>query len=159
MISSLVQPGTFLCLAALLLSLRCWWKPGSRRSLAALLVVIVLLVGLCLPIVNRLLLGSLEWSYPPRTDYPDSIEAIVILGGYVQSPAAPGLAAELGDDSLQRCLRGEEIYRVGRTGLSLPIITCGGPTKGEGIAVGQAMRDFLATHGIPADDLIVEDRS
>lgn len=156
LIASLLMPGTFLCLVALLLSLRYLFKRDARKQLWPLIVVLLLLIVLCLPIVNRVLIGSLEWSYPPRSDRPETVEAIVVLGGYVRPAAAPGLKPELGDDSLQRCLRGAELYGKGPP---RPIITCGGPCDGKYPPVGQAMRDFLADHGIPPGDLIVEDRS
>jgi uncharacterized SAM-binding protein YcdF (DUF218 family) len=159
LLSDLTDPVLPLLLAAGLLLL--WrWRKGkeARKAVPCFLAVLLLIVLLYLPATTYLLLGSLEWDYPPSPDRPEDVQAIVVLGGYVSPPAAEGMPAELGEDSLLRCLRAVDLYHRGPP---CPVVVTGGPVHPSGSAppVARAMRDFLVAHGVEADHVVVEDRS
>jgi uncharacterized SAM-binding protein YcdF (DUF218 family) len=158
-LSDCADPLTVLLLAAALLLVRLWRRPeAARRTVRWLFVGVALLAVLYLPATAYLMLGTLEWAYPPRPDRPEGVEAIVVMGGYVKPPAAPGMAPELGSDSLLRCVRATELYKGGPP---CPVVVTGGLVHPPGKAppVARAMRDFLAAHGVDPRDLVVEDVS
>jgi uncharacterized SAM-binding protein YcdF (DUF218 family) len=159
LLGDLADPAALLLLATALLLVRLWRKGAAARGTARALLVAALLVTLLyLPAVGYLLLGSLEWDYPPRAERPEGVEAIVVLGGYVSPPPAEGMPAELAEDSLLRCLRAADLYRQGPP---CPVIVTGGPVHPDASAppVARAMRDFLVAQGVEASHVVVEDRS
>jgi uncharacterized SAM-binding protein YcdF (DUF218 family) len=158
-LSDCADPMTVVALVAAWLLWRLWRRPNEARRTVRWLFALALPVAvLYLPATSYLLLGTLEWDYPPRSERPEGVDAIVVLGGYVKPPAAEGMTPELGSDSLLRCVRAAELYRQGPP---CPVIVTGGPAHPSPKAppVAQAMRDFLVAHGVDARHVVVEDRS
>jgi uncharacterized SAM-binding protein YcdF (DUF218 family) len=156
---ALTQPLVWL-FAGLGLALVSLWRNHreSRRRLGLILILFVLLYALFTPAVAYFALGTLEWKYPPLEGRPEGIQAIVVLSGYVRPLDDEGSRVELGEDSLYRCLRAAEVYRLLRP---CPVVVSGGkpdPNR-HGPALAVPMRDFLVTLGVRPGDLIVEDRS
>ncbi len=136
-----------------------WWRhPTLRRSLRGVLAFELLLVGLCLPAVAHLALGSLEWQYPPRRSWPAEAQAIVILAGSLQPADDVRLRDELGLSTFGRCHHGVEVFRA--TGIRPIVVTGGSPFGDARISSAAAvMRDELVERGVPAEAIVVEDRS
>jgi uncharacterized SAM-binding protein YcdF (DUF218 family) len=157
--ADLLQPFFLLYLLTALLLLSLWRKRREdRRRLLALTLSFVLLSLCCVPAMGYLALGSLEWPYPPLEQRPEDTQAIVVLAGYIQ-PAPPGQKRpDMGEDTLSRSMRAVDVYRQGSR---CPILVSGGPVdaEGRGPTCAPLMRDFLVQLGVPASDVIVEDRS
>jgi uncharacterized SAM-binding protein YcdF (DUF218 family) len=155
----LSQPFALLYVVIALAIINLWRKrKESRKRLLWVTIPFILFTVLSMPAAAHLALGSLEWQYPPLEDRPTDVEAIVILGGGVAPPDGMRLRADLDRSSLLRCLRGADLYHRGKPCL---VLVSGGkadPTE-PGPAVSEAMSQFLALHGVPAGDLIVENRS
>jgi uncharacterized SAM-binding protein YcdF (DUF218 family) len=130
----------------------------SRRRLLWVTVPVLLLALLSTPVVAFFALGTLEWSYPERSQRPQGAEAIVVLGGYVSPPNETRPEAMLGWNSLNRCLRAADLYEQGPR---CPVVVAGGdmdPDK-PGPTVAEAMGEFLTRYGIPAEDMVLETTS
>jgi uncharacterized SAM-binding protein YcdF (DUF218 family) len=110
---------------------------------------------ICLPLFAYLITGTLEWSYPPLAARPDDIETIVVLGGAVRDPDAPGLPATPGTDSYYRCMAAAHYYRQGPR---CPVIVSGGKARAdEGKPpVAEVMKEFLTELGVAEEDIVVE---
>jgi uncharacterized SAM-binding protein YcdF (DUF218 family) len=130
---------------------------AARRLLPATLCYAALVV-LSTPALAHLSLGTLEWRYPPTESRPDDAEAIVVLGGGMDPPDAVRLRAELGEESLYRCLHAAAVYRRGKP---CPVVVCGGRiVPGPSTPpLALVMREFLRDLGVDDRDIIVEDRS
>jgi uncharacterized SAM-binding protein YcdF (DUF218 family) len=152
----LAEPLVLLWLACLALLAGLWRRRQERRRrLVVFTALFLLLTAACVPAVSYLAIGSLEWRYPPLTERPKDVEAIVVLAGALRPAEGPGLPAEPGEDTFYRCLRAAEMYRQGprcRVFLSggVPPMTAPVPS------LAHVMRDFLVDHGVAADDLIEE---
>jgi uncharacterized SAM-binding protein YcdF (DUF218 family) len=129
----------------------------ARRLLVTTLAYAALVL-LSTPALAHLSLGTLEWRYPPTESRPDDVEAIVVLGGGMDPPDAVRLRAELGEESLYRCLHAAAVYRRGKP---CPVVVCGGRiTPGPSTPpLAGLMREFLRDLGVDDRDIIVEDRS
>lgn len=130
----------------------------SRRGLWCAGAAVLMLGLFCTPAVAHLAAGCLEWRYPPLPQRPESAEAIVVLGGGVQWPAPDAQEVRLTDSALRRCYRAVELYRQGPP---CPVIVSGGVAHEDrpGGPEGEALRRCLLIMGIPAEDIVVEDRS
>jgi uncharacterized SAM-binding protein YcdF (DUF218 family) len=130
----------------------------SKRRLFLITLAYVILAALSLPAIAHFSLGTLEWRYPPAEQRPDDAEAIVVLGGGVQSADATRLRAEMNSETLWRCLHAADLYRKGK---SCPVIVSGGSsdTAPSDPPIALLMRDFLRDQGVTDGNLIVEDRS
>jgi uncharacterized SAM-binding protein YcdF (DUF218 family) len=159
-ISSLLQPHIFLYLLMVGALISLWrTRPAlPRRRLLWLTVPFVLLSLLSVPALGYLGFGSLEWSYPPLRQRPAEAEVIVVLSGYLKAPDEVLAEAELGEDTLYRCLRAAELYQQGPR---CPILVSGGKVDPSqpGPTLAAAMRDFLVKLGVAAEDILLEDRS
>jgi uncharacterized SAM-binding protein YcdF (DUF218 family) len=130
-----------------------------RGRLLCLSVPFVLLSILFVPAVTYLIMGSLEWAYPPLVRRPPDIEAIVVLSGYVKPPDAVHPEPELGESTLYRCVRTAALYRQGPR---CPVLVSGGRSGSSlvpGPTCAEAMRDILVHLGVHPADVILEDRS
>ncbi len=145
----------------LILGLGCalvwYWRrhPEQRKSLRLVSLFYVLLLIDCLPITAWLTAGTLERWFPRVPHRPDNIAAIVVLGGGVLPPAAPGEPTRPHIHSLQRALRAAELYHEGPP---CPLIVSGGkphPSE-QGDCVAVAMAHVLRQAGVREKDLIVE---
>ena len=82
LVVSILQPYVLLHVAFGTGLMWLWRRHAGRKPALALVSVAwgVLLV-LSLPIVSYLMLGTLEWQFPPENGVPSDVEAIVVLGG------------------------------------------------------------------------------
>jgi uncharacterized SAM-binding protein YcdF (DUF218 family) len=152
----LTEPLVLLWLACLVLLAGLWRRRQERRRrLAVFTVLFLLLTASCVPAVSYLAVGSLEWRYPPLTERPKDVEAIVVLAGGLRPADGPALSAQPSEDSTYRCLRAAEMYLQGPR---CPVFLSGGvpPTSTPVPSLARVMRDFLVDHGVAADDLIEE---
>ncbi len=135
-----------------------WRRPAARsRALVAISVGFAALVGMSLPAVGFVALGTLEWRYPPRHARPDGVGAIVVLGGSVLPADEIRAKPELGRSSYARCRFALDVYRAGPP---VPIVLCGGsPDERKFPAVAPLMRDLLVEQGVPSGQIQVDDRS
>jgi uncharacterized SAM-binding protein YcdF (DUF218 family) len=150
---------TFLLAIVLTLAVANLWRQRreSRRRLLAVTIPLLLLWPLTSMAVAYVLVGTLERPYPPLAPMPERPEALVVLSGYVYGPTEQ-TPAELGSDTLYRCLYALELYRGWN---SCQVLLSGGPSEGapEGPLLADAMRDFMQARGVRPADLIVENRS
>lgn len=150
--------GIVLC-GLLLATAWTWWRsPELRRRLWSLLGLELLLVLLSLPLISYLVLGSLEWGYPERRSWPAEAQAIVILAGSLLPADDVRLQDELGLSTYGRCHHGLEVYHA--TGIKPVLVTGGRPHNNPAISsIAEVMRDYLVEAGVPAGDILVENRS
>ena len=158
--SDLLDPFLVLFLSTGLALAWIWFRqPESRPALRPVVLLFLGLWATCTPAVAFLAVGSLEWHYPPPQSRPEqSVDAIVVLGGAIRPPNEFQADAELGEDTLYRCLRAAKLYQAGDP---LPVIVSGGkvdPNR-EGPSLAAAMSDFLAANGVPLHDIVLEEAS
>jgi len=159
LVAALLDPFTLLFLLTAVGIANLWRRRvDSRRRLVLVAVPFAVLAVVSLPATAYLALGSLEWPYPPQAGRPRGVDTIVVLSGAVHPPNRVRPEAELGEDSLYRCLHAARLYR--RTGPCL-VVASGGKvdSRTPGPTVAAAMRDFLIEQGVADSDLLLEDRS
>jgi uncharacterized SAM-binding protein YcdF (DUF218 family) len=140
-----------------LILLKLWRRQREQRRSFLILIAAFCLLFLCsTPLASCLALGSLEWFCPPTTQRPRDVQAIVILAGYVLPADGVGRHPQLGQDTLYRCLEGAELYQQGNP---CPVLVSGGTVEDASPPCAPLMRDFLVKLGVPATDILVEDRS
>jgi len=151
---------TFVVLVILALAIANLWRKRqeTRARLLWVTVPFVLLCILCTPALGHLAFGTLEWAYPPSEEVPEDAGAIVVLSGHIRPPDALRRRAELGSDTLYRCLHARALYFKTQ---DRPILVSGGRPGGvpPGPAYAEVMQDFLREQGVPIHHLLVEDRS
>lgn len=158
-LADFLQPFLLLYLLTGLALANLWRKRTETRGRLLLVTLPFLgLIVICTPAVAYLALGSLEWRYPPQYDRPDDVEAIVVLGGAMWPPDELRLRAELGQDTLYRCLHAARLYRQGKPCL---VVVSGGIVEPDtpGPTLAELMHDFLREQGVAEADLLVEDKS
>lgn len=157
LIVALLQPVVLLFLLAALVLFKLWRQQREQRRLLRILIAALCLLYFCsTPVASYLALATLEWFYPPKAHRPEDAQAIVVLGGYVRPADRVVRHPELGADTLYRCLEGAELYRQGQP---CPILVSGGVVQEDEPPCAPAMRDFLIKLGVPATDILEEDRS
>lgn len=155
---SLLAPLPFLLLllgvTLLLVRFRCEPRRGMMRFMA---LIYLLLVAISLPAVSYLALGSLEWQYAPNSTIPADRKAIVVLSGYLRE-VQNDTETVLGDDTLYRCLKATRLYQLGDP---CPVIVSGGEAhlNDPSRTLAEAMKEFLVSHGVKPEDIIVEAQS
>lgn len=159
LVTYLLEPYT-LCLLGLaiaLLRLRGSSGPWRRRWRWAV-AAWVLLVLLSLPAVEFLLLGSLEWQYPSRTDRPGDVQAIVVLGSGVIEGNAEGSWFEVDPIGQARTTHAARCYHQGRRCL---VLATGGKVDPSqpGPPCAEPMGDLLRQLGVHRDDVLIETES
>lgn len=152
----LIQPWFLgLCLSLLWLGRLMLGRTASRRELAGVILCLGVTVSVSTPAAAWFAGSTLQDSFPERYDRPADAEAIVVLGGYLRPPSAQRPKAQLGWDSLSRCLLAADLYRQGP---ACPLLLTGGqmdPTK-PGPTISQAMEDFMSQYGIPPESLLLD---
>lgn len=158
LVGALLQPLVLLYLLAGLLLLMLWRRQREhRRRLLALTICFLALYLCATPLISYLALATLEWSQPPLEQRPDDAQAIVILSGYVEPADEVRREPILGIDTWYRCLEGARVYHEGKP---CPVLVSGGAVEEDsGPPCAPYMRDFLIKLGVPAADVMVEDRS
>ncbi|WP_435011874.1 YdcF family protein (plasmid) [Tundrisphaera lichenicola] len=156
----LVLQPTFLLLMLLGLAIANLWRGRyeRRRRLVWVTIPYLLLCLSCTRAAGTLAHMALEWPYPPSDAVPGDAQAIVVLSGYVRGANEMVARAELGMDSIYRCLQAVKLHR---TAESLPILVSGGRIGADPDepAAAWLMRDFLIEKGVAPSNLIVEDHS
>lgn len=132
-------------------------KRASRRITVPLICLWALMVVLSIPVVGRLMMGTLERAYPPLSELPPNVEAIVVLGGGLVPPDEYRSEAMVSGSSYNRCVYATGLYQKYRC----PLILCGGTTEDEDTNVSEAevMADALAFLGVDRGDMILEKTS
>jgi uncharacterized SAM-binding protein YcdF (DUF218 family) len=158
-INYLLRPYT-LALLFLAIGLVLTWRRRreGRRQLLWVVVPFLALVGLSLPAVGHLAVGSLEWRHPPLADRPQDVGAIVVLGSSVLAPDRGRERPELDSSAVHRCLEAARLYRQGKP---CPVLVSGGkpdPTV-PGPACAELMAELLVRLGVSAGDVLVESAS
>jgi uncharacterized SAM-binding protein YcdF (DUF218 family) len=155
----LLRPYTLLLLL-LGLGLGNLWRQcrDRRRAVALAAVPFVVLTLISLPAVAYVILGTLEWWYPPLPNRPAHAGAIVVLAAGALHPDAVRFHDELSSRTLIRCVHAAEVYHQGPP---LPVVVSGGivDPRTIGRPDGDLMRDFLVEHGVQPADVIVENGS
>lgn len=155
----ILNPFTLSVILTWLAVARLWCRPRPpKRRLAGLTAAVLLLTAVSQPGVAYLLLGSLEWRYPPLETRPPGVEVVIVLAGSAALPDGWRRTAELGPSTLYRCLHAAEVAR--RCG-GLPILVSGGPLNSspDSPPCAKLMSDFLVAQGIPRSALVLEDAS
>ncbi|MBN80923.1 MAG: hypothetical protein CMJ70_12370 [Planctomycetaceae bacterium] len=155
---SIAQPYcTLLLIVALGLLLLARHKPVNWRRFALPWAAWCGLVLLSLPLISQFLCRTLESGYPPTRNLPGQVDAIVVLGGGVQPSDQVLVSSAATSGTLRRCISAAEVYR--RCG-DIPIVCCGGPTlDGQVMSEAEAMRDCLVSMQVPAERIILENKS
>jgi uncharacterized SAM-binding protein YcdF (DUF218 family) len=156
---ALLRPYTLLWLVLVLAVVNLWRKRRDTPGRLLLVTIpVVLLHAVSTPVVAHLALGSLEWQFPPLERRPADCQAIVVLAATVLPPDDLRDQAELADNTRLRCLYAVELYGQGPP---CPILVSGDKIRpdGPGPPHARVMAAFLEKHGIPAAQVIVEDRS
>jgi len=128
-------------------------KGGDKPWLLTISTAGIFLVSMNL--VAWTLSRPLEIWYENRPIPKESAEAIVILAGAVHpsSPNQPYTFA--GQDTYRRLQHGIWLFKHWK---SLPILVCGGSLD-EDAPAAETMKGVLESQGIPADLILIEDRS
>ncbi len=98
---------------------------GKKRILGVLCIAsgFILLYGVCIDPVSTALIKPLESAYPPLRDTEKiDAKAIVVLGGGVRDVSWLGLEAQPGFYSLERMVKGVELYKK----THIPLMFVGG---------------------------------
>lgn len=149
--SFVLPPGLFVLL---LLAMVVWLWRSSRRPAIVLLAVTLLLYLSMTSAVSDTLIGSLERKYPQPASAEGDV--IVILGGGATS-GTPDLDGQgnMSGPAANRLLAAARLYR--ETGL--PIIFSGGQVFADSGNEADIARRQLIGLGIPAEDILPENRS
>jgi uncharacterized SAM-binding protein YcdF (DUF218 family) len=138
----------------------CLWRRRreTKRFLWLVTVPASILLLFSIPAVNHLLVGSLEWQYPPAGERPPDCGAIVVLDAGVRFPDAGRPEAEPDLDSMRRCVHAARVYHQGPR---CPVVVTGGTADvgGSGQVAAEVLADFLVRLGVKPSDLILEKRS
>ena len=155
----ILHPFTLLLLVIVGVLVVLWRRRAiSPRALLALAIPTALLYLFCTPLIAYLMVGTLEWSYPPVDQRPPQTEAIVVLGSGVSPPDAVRRKAVLDASGNARCLKAAELYRAGPP---CPIVVTGGRVElcKKGPVMAEVMGDLLVQLGVAKQDVLVEAKS
>ena len=114
------------------------WRRWRMLAAVAFLIVAVTAAGLALSITR----------YAGQTSSA-SADAAVVLGAAVADRTPTPVFEE-------RLRHAAGLYRKGRVRL---VVVSGGRGSGDALSEGEAGRDWLIAHGVPAGDIAVETRS
>ncbi len=128
-----------------------WKWSRTARSLCFASLASLLVFGSWT--VSQALLRTLENQFPDRApDATPQAQAIVVLGGAVHFPSSRHPGSGLINPS-DRVLHAFRLYRAGKA----PVIVCSG--GGPGGAEAPLMTGLLEEWGVPADAILLEERS
>jgi uncharacterized SAM-binding protein YcdF (DUF218 family) len=157
--SQLVQPYTLGMLIAAFGLIMLWRKRREqRRRLLLVTVPFAVLFLLSVPVVSHLVLGSLEWQYPPQEKRPSGAGAIVVLGGGILYPPVEGAKPEVDQSSMERCVQAAKLYHQGKP---CPVVVSGASEVSEegGPSCADVMKDFLLRLDVRPADILIEGAS
>ena len=158
-IKQLSQPYTLVCLLLIAAVLRLWWnRIEGRGRLLVPTILCLLLFLVSWPPFAYLALGSLEWQHPPTIRRAPDAHAIVVLNAGTAYPDSVRREAELEPDTMLRCMHAAQVYSEGPR---CPVIVTGGTEDGRGTGPTSAavMRDAMVRMGVPAADIVLEEKS
>ncbi|WP_084534563.1 YdcF family protein [Nocardia yamanashiensis] len=129
-----------------------WLSPATAHSAwASALLLLVVLLGL-LVLVQLVAFTAYAVLYA-RLPQPPGADVVVVLGCGLRGDAVTPLLAS-------RLDRAAEVYREECAEGGDPLLVAsGGKGPGETVAEADAMADYLAARGIPADRIVRENRS
>jgi uncharacterized SAM-binding protein YcdF (DUF218 family) len=161
---ALLQPYTLMVLLVVLTYLFLWRRRSSLTGRTRWVLILAMfplaaLVSISTPAVAYLALGSLEWRYHPVAGLPAESDVLVVLGGGILPPDRVRNQAELGTDSVARCLYASELYHEGVARKApVKIVVSGGRIQetDPGPTIAEAMGDLLVELGVSRSDLILE---
>ena len=134
-------------------------RHGKRKTLGGFLVLaLVVLWTASMPLVAKLLYGSLESQYPAMPlDQVPAGGCIIVLGGAVGAPIPPRVDIDL-SGAVDRVYKTAELYRAGKAPY---VIVTGGnqPWSKSGPAEAELIRDLLMQWGVPEDSIFLEGSS
>ena len=157
--SKLSEPFTAASLLTALVIVWLWLRSEvSRRPLWLLSVAYAGVFLPSLPCVSYLLLGSLEWQYPPQSERPADAAALVVLSGGAVRADEVRPHDRLTSDTLYRCLHAAELYHAGE---HLPIVVSGGKVDPDdpGPSLASMMQQFLIKLNVDENDIVIEEES
>lgn len=155
-IIALVSPlGTAWFLGLLAVLLAAW----GRRRLAAFMGVLALAwLGVwSLPVASHTLRGAIEAQHPLLVmDAVPRAQAIVVLGGGVLPARHKGQPPDL-QEAADRLTHGARLFRAGKAPL---LVLSGGSNRAvSATSEAEAMRQLLLEWGVPAQAMVLEERS
>ena len=143
-----------LLLVALLL-----FRSGRNRISAGFLVLAMVVLWVAsMPLVAKLLYGSIESQYPPQPlERVPAGGCVIVLGGVAGAPIPPRVDIEL-NEAVDRVFKTAELYRAGKAPY---VIVTGGnqPWSKSGPAEAELIRDLLMQWGVPEDVIFLEGSS
>lgn len=125
-----------------------------QQSCIALALAILLLFGN--EWVSYTLVSSLEWRYLPAEEVPQA-EAIVLLGGGTRAHLPPRPISEM-NEAGDRMNYAANLYHEDKAPF---IVVSGGFIDffGSTVPEAEAMKELLMAFGVPAEDIVLENRS
>ncbi|MGH6967754.1 MAG: YdcF family protein [Stellaceae bacterium] len=156
-LQGIFDPGNLLLI---LLAIGIWRLATSRRRKSMALVVLVLVLGAAAAIepLAALPLVPLENRFPVLHTLPDKVDGIILLGGAVD----PERTAEYGQVALnQSAARVTETLRLARRYPAARIVLSGGVSRllHEPITEAAATAQLLTELGLAPSRLVIENRS
>jgi uncharacterized SAM-binding protein YcdF (DUF218 family) len=133
---------------------------GKKRILGVLCIAsgFILLYGVCINPVSTALIKPLESAYPPLRDTEKiDAKAIVVLGGGVRDVSWLGLEAQPGFYSLERMVKGVELY--GKTHIPLMFVGGSGDPARPDLKEATAMAHTAMRLGVPGRDIRIENNA
>jgi uncharacterized SAM-binding protein YcdF (DUF218 family) len=139
------------------------WLPDSPRRRRWLRLIATasffLLLFLTSPVVSGTLIAVLESRYEPLTlSTAKAADVIVVLGGGIRDRGTLRPAVDLTDEAIHRTLCGADLYLHG---MAPTLLMAGGDAAivSSGPTESQAMKELAVRLGVPAEAVLVEDRS
>lgn len=133
---------------------------GKKRILGVLCIAsgFILLYGMCINPVSDALIKPLESAYPPLRDTEKiNARAIVVLGGGVRDVSWLGLGAQPGFYSLERMVKGVELYW--KTHIPLMFVGGSGDPARPDLKEATAMAHTAMSLGVPGRDIRIENNA
>jgi len=144
-----------LCIEILLLGIFFLWFTRRQKTGKVIVTIgVFVLIALSYGVASKMILGSLEYKYPPLTEVSkvSNIKWIVVLSGGYSLDAHLPVTDQLSETSLVRLVEGFRIHR--KLPKSTLVLSGGGMLTGVNEA--QIMADFAIDLGVEAKDLILE---
>ncbi len=159
LVVQLLDPFTFLLLGLVIATIF-QWQRQKPRSLALKIGsgLLGLIVVISTPLVGDLALASLESSVDPAAGDPVRADTIVVLSAGLRIDDEAGERVRLDESSMHRCLHAARLYwRAGRC----RVVLTGGKVDRDdpGPTYAAAMHGFMRELGIPAEDMVLEEKA
>lgn len=162
----MLPPASIWFLLTALVLLMWWKKAADRRWLLCLTAIVILFYAGSTRIVTRLIVGSLEWSYPREPSLPDQADAILVLGGGSRNYGPDGRPSYTpSESSIMRLMHAARVYHhVG----GCPIIVSGndcnsrnepGDEDPDDRLTSNAISRLLVELGVDRNDILLEEQS